>query len=440
MIIRYIDDFLIFSREKKEICELFSIMIKMKEYGIFLNLEKLQCNFNFLEEYTNLFGLSINNLSIIPQNYVTWAGLKILSNDFAVKCFFRINNMKHSFLINKFIPLNHNIYKIYLQCERRIYKVFYYKENIKVNENIYDFFYCFFIKLFYLLSEFDFFKGKKYNVNEKDCLIYKIGNLNYKALKSKHKKILPNNFSENEKENFNNKKEISKESSFISNTESSFINEITEEISKVFHFKLKKINENISFNFVRKIAFNSKNDCFNILIFKKLPQMKYKIILKGEFKNILAVAAEQTFEIKTRCAACRAESKKEMIVTADSVVKKEVGTHNLIFHCWSCKRELTVNIYPPKNKDFEVTSTQSNTDIEVSLPVALIEGLNYKLSEVFLSGCELISLNVPVLRIIDINNFYYEMKCNSSDNNFIGDFGNSFSSIVNYSIDYELTK
>lgn len=169
--------------------------------------------------------------------------------------------------------------------------------------------------------------------------------------------------------------------------------------------------------------------------------MKYKVIFKGEFENVKHISVEQTFEIKVQCVACREQSEKPIILTADSSVRKEVGIFNLLYSCHGCKRQLSAKVNIPKEKKMTLLNTSNNTEEEVGLFLGEMQGLNYKVSEIVLGGCELIGLKVLLMNIVDNkDNLYSEVKLNYEEKCWTGDFKNSFSSIVNYSIEYELSK
>lgn len=259
IILRYVDDFLVMSNEKKEICSLLSFASKMNEHGIEINLEKLQCNFDIKHEFINTYNNNLlDNINLLTNDFVTWAGLKLFSNDFSVKCFFRMNDMKHSILVNKTLSLNYNVYKIFVQCEMRMYKIFFYKDNQKINENIYDVFYCFFIKLLHLFNAFNLCKGMNYNLNllmksthknkidDKEAtsfmseLIESFGNLNFYKLKSKYK---------------NNK------TNECSSIEISYLNALTDNFIYIMKHKIGNIGYNVSYNFLKRIAISARNAC-----------------------------------------------------------------------------------------------------------------------------------------------------------------------------------
>lgn len=165
--------------------------------------------------------------------------------------------------------------------------------------------------------------------------------------------------------------------------------------------------------------------------------MKYKIVLNGEMEKVKEIMVEQTFKIKVSCTTCREESTNPMIVTSDSVVRKERGLFNFMCTCHVCGKQLCVNVNKPPKKQLCVLDAATGKEADAEMFPATKEGNSYVVSELVLTGCELVYLEVLAMDIIDDNNFFYtEVPVNSKEKCWTGDYSNSFSSIVNYSFEF----
>lgn len=170
---RYVDDFLIISKDKDEIVKFFKRASELKESGLHINYSKINANFNLLQA----LGMPENTCTDTQNSHVEWCGMKIYERGLDIKGTVSNEHFRYSVYLKSLNSGASMLRQNLGMLKRKCRYIFINKHNRKVGENLFDIFYFFarrfrieFLRMNFVNRNFLLKCMKRFVANVKDIL------------------------------------------------------------------------------------------------------------------------------------------------------------------------------------------------------------------------------------------------------------------------------